>query len=102
MPTSPKEWFPSCYTDYTLLPALKAALGATPAVTAVARWLPEGCSNGEIGKRLKKSEYTVRTHARRLCSDLGAKSREALIARIVAKTWAYACVTGAWPPPGSG
>ena len=98
----PKEWFPSCYTDDTLLPALEAALRVTPALTAVARWLPEGCTNVEIGKRLKKSEYTVRSQAQRLSSDLGVESREALVARIVAKTWAYACCTGAWPPPGSG
>ncbi|MDZ4258805.1 MAG: LuxR C-terminal-related transcriptional regulator [Gemmatimonadales bacterium] len=99
---SPKEWFPPCYTTESLLPALKVALGVTTALAEVARWLPDGGSNATIGAKLNKSEHTVRSQARQLSSALNVKSREALVARIVARLWAYACFTGAWPPPGSG
>lgn len=97
-----KEWFPSCYSGATLLPALQAALGVTSAHAEVARWLPEGFSNETIGRKLNKSEHTVRTQARRMSSEFNVKTREALVARIVAQLWAYACATGVWPLPRSG
>jgi DNA-binding NarL/FixJ family response regulator len=46
----------------------------------VLQWMSQGKSNGQIGRRLRLSEETVKTHARHLYRKLGARHRAHAVA----------------------
>ncbi len=101
MDAHPADWFPPCYTEESLLIAIQAALGVTPAIAGVARWLPEGATSDRIGAALGKSVHTVKLQARQLELTLGMTNRTGIAARIVALLWHHAWKSGdlAVPPP---
>lgn len=74
-------------------PELIAALAHVLTITSVARslsltkrelqvltWMSQGKSNGQIGRRLRLSEETVKTHARHLYRKLGVRHRAHAVA----------------------
>lgn len=90
----PVSWFPPCYDEESLPPALQDALGVSPAIAGIARWLPSGRTSQQIASALGKSVHTVKVQARQLELAMGVTTRTELAGQIVAAVWHRAWMRG--------
>jgi DNA-binding NarL/FixJ family response regulator len=59
------------------------AAALTPRETDVLRLLADGLTHEEVGRRLRISPETARTHLRKACERLGVTTRTAAVARAI-------------------